>query len=49
VPQSSQGLAIRQQVRDAFFVDAPEWREKAMTRGLAIWQDALTGMRNTAV
>jgi hypothetical protein len=49
VPQSSQGLAIRQQVRDAFFVDTPEWREKAMTRGLAIWQDALTGMRNTAV
>ena len=49
VPQSSQGLSIRQQVRDAFFVDTPEWREKAMTRGLAIWQEAMTGMRNTAL
>jgi hypothetical protein len=36
-------------VRDAFFVDTPAWREQAMTRGLAIWQDALTGMGNTAV
>ena len=48
-PLSSQGLAIRQQVRDAFFVDTPEWRERAMTRGLAIWQEALTGMDKTAL
>ena len=48
-PQSPQGLAIRQQVRDAFFVDTPEWREKAMARGLVIWQDGLTGMHNTKV
>lgn len=47
--QSSQGLAIRQQVRDAFFVDTPEWREKAMTRAMTIWQDALTGMNTTTV
>jgi hypothetical protein len=47
--QSPQGAAIRQQVRDAFFVDTPEWREKALTRGLAIWQDALAGLRNTVV
>ena len=48
-PHSSQGLAIRQQVRDAFFVDTPEWREKAMTRAMTIWQDALTGMNTTTV
>jgi hypothetical protein len=48
-PHSSQGLAIRQQVRDAFFVDTPEWRDKAMTRGLAIWQDTLTGLSHTAI
>jgi len=48
-PHSSQGSAIRQQVRDAFFVDTPEWREKAMSRGLAIWQDTLTGLNTTAV
>jgi hypothetical protein len=48
-PHSSQGLAIRQQVRDAFFVDTPEWRDKAMKRGLAIWQDTLTGLNTTAV
>jgi Protein of unknown function (DUF2817) len=49
VPQSSQGLTIRQQVRDAFFVDTSEWREKAMTRAMSVWQDALRGMDTTTV
>ena len=48
-PQSPQGLAIRQQVRDAFFVDTPEWREQAMTRAMQIWQDAFKGMSSTAI
>lgn len=48
-PHSAQGAAIRQQVRDAFFVDTPEWREKAMTRAIQIWQDALKGLSSTAV
>ena len=48
-PHSAQGAAIRQQVRDAFFVDTPEWREQAMTRAMQIWQDAFKGMSNTAV
>jgi Protein of unknown function (DUF2817) len=48
-PHSAQGAAIRQQVRDAFFVDTPQWREQAMTRAMQIWQDAFKGMSNTAV
>ena len=48
-PHSAQGAAIRQQVRDAFFVDTPEWREQAMTRAMQIWQDAFKGMSSTAV
>jgi hypothetical protein len=48
-PHSAQGAAIRQQVRDAFFVDTPEWREQVMTRAMQIWQDAFKGMSSTAV
>ena len=48
-PHSAQGAAIRQQVRDAFFVDTPEWREQAMTRAMEIWQDAFKGLSSTAV
>jgi hypothetical protein len=46
-PHSAQGAAIRQQVRDAFFVDTPEWREQAMTRAMQIWQDAFKGLSST--
>lgn len=48
-PHSAQGVAIRQQVRDAFFVDTPEWREQAMTRAMQIWQDAFKGLSITVV
>lgn len=46
-PQSAQGLGIRQQVKDAFFVDTTEWRDKAFTRAMSIWLEALVGMQNT--
>ena len=47
--QSAQAAVIRQQVRDAFFVDTPEWRDKAFTRAMSIWHDALTGLQKASV
>jgi hypothetical protein len=44
-PLSAQGTKIRQQVRDAFFVDTPAWRAVSLTRALEIYQQGLKGMQ----
>ena len=43
-PLSAQGAQIRQQVRDAFFVDTPAWRARSLTRALEIYQQSLQGL-----
>ena len=44
-PNSAQGDVIRQQVRDAFFVDTPAWREGVFQRAMQIWQQAIEGLQ----
>ena len=45
-PHSAQAAAIRQQVKDAFFVDTPQGRDTALERAMQIWQQALEGMQD---
>jgi hypothetical protein len=44
-PNSAQGDVIRQQVRDAFFVDTPAWRGGVFQRAMQIWQQAIEGLQ----
>jgi hypothetical protein len=45
-PLSAQGDAIRQQMKDAFFVDTPQWREGTFQRAMQLWQQAFDGMQS---
>ena len=44
-PLSAQGDAIRQQMKGAFFVDTPAWREGTFQRAMQLWRQALDSMR----
>lgn len=44
-PRSARGDTIRQQVRDAFFVDTPAWRVRSVTRALDIIDRSIDGLQ----
>ncbi len=44
-PRSPEGRAIKQAMRDAFFVDTPRFRERVLERGIEVVEDAIAGMR----
>jgi hypothetical protein len=44
-PESAVGDAIRAQVRDAFFIDTPVWRDRAFTRAMHLYDRTLAGLQ----
>ncbi|MAL78256.1 MAG: hypothetical protein CMN55_03985 [Sneathiella sp.] len=43
--ESTQGKAIKQQMRDAFYCDADDWKEMVWTRGVELINKAIAGVR----
>ncbi|HEX2890692.1 M14 family metallopeptidase [Vineibacter terrae] len=46
-PQSEQGRAIKQRVRDAFYCDRDDWRDACYPRAIEIQKQALAGLAAT--